>query len=382
MKNDLENARRKIDAIDEELVKLFLERLSVSKDVALVKKNAGGAVADPVREREILTRVTKAAGAENENAARMFFTTLFSISKARQRSIIKGDSPLVSEINNAVAGTGVFPTRAFVACCGTEGSYAQQAASLIVKIPTIVYFTGFEKVFEAVEQDLCPYGVLPVENSAAGSVSAVYDLMQKHRFHIVRAKRLKVDHVLLAPKGVKLADIREVVSHQHALNQCSEFIRKHPQLKAVPGLNTAAAAAQVAESSRRDLAVIASRACADLYGLDIIAESITDAQFNYTRFICIAKNLAIYPDSNKISVMMSLPHRPGSLNDIIAKFSSIGVNLTKLESRPVPGLDFEFKFTFDFEARPMDRAVQALMSELSTDPDIECFTFLGAYAEN
>lgn len=381
MKNDLENARRKIDAIDEELVKLFLERLSVSKDVALVKKNAGGAVADPVREREILTRVTKAAGAENENAARMFFTTLFSISKARQRSIIKGDSPLVSEINNAVAATGVFPTRAFVACCGTEGSYAQQAASLIVKIPTIVYFTGFEKVFEAVEQDLCPYGVLPVENSAAGSVSAVYDLMQKHRFHIVRALKLKVDHVLLAPPGVKMEEVREITSHPHALAQCSAFLKARQGVTVLPAGNTAVAAKELASSGRRDAAVIASRACADLYGLDVIAEHIQDAAYNYTRFICISKDLEIYPDANRISVMLSLPHRPGSLSAIISKFAAIDVNLTKLESRPVPGMDFEFSFVFDFEASVADPAVRSLLSELAQDPEIERFEFLGAYNE-
>lgn len=372
--------RKDIDEIDNRLAELLKRRIEIADEVASIKHASGCRVADPAREREILTRVTDMAGPDNESAIRLVFATLFSITKARQRQLLGGESPLISEIRSSEMEK--FPTKAVVACAGSEGSYAQLAASQIFPLPTILYFNDFEKVFEAVEKGLCPYGVLPIENSAAGSVAQVYDLMQKHRFHIVRAKRLKVDHVLLAPKGVKLADVREVVSHQHALNQCSEFIRKHPQLKAVPGLNTAAAAAQVAESSRRDLAVIASRACADLYGLDIIAESITDAQFNYTRFICIAKNLAIYPDSNKISVMMSLPHRPGSLNDIIAKFSSIGVNLTKLESRPVPGLDFEFKFTFDFEARPMDRAVQALMSELSTDPDIECFTFLGAYAEN
>ena len=170
--------------------------------------------------------------------------------------------------------------------------------------------------------------------------------------------------------------------HQHALAQCGEFLRSHPQFKTTPGQNTAGCAAELAESGRRDAAVIASRSCAALYGLDVIAESISDAQFNYTRFICIAKNLEIYPDSNKISVMLSLPHRPGALNEIISKFAAVGVNLTKLESRPVPGLDFEFRFIFDFEARPGDRAVQALISELSTDPDIERFTFLGAYAEN
>ena len=379
---DLGEARKKIDRIDEELVKLFLERLSVSREVALAKRENGGSVTDPAREREILSRVSEAAGPDNENAARLFFSTLFSISKARQRSLIKGRSPLVEDILRAVAtSTRVFPPRAFVACCGTEGSFAQQAAVRLVKVPTIVYFNSFEKVFEAVEKGLCAYGVLPVENSAAGSVTAVYDLMQTHRFHIARSVRLKVDHVLLAAPGVKLGDIREVASHPHALAQCSAFLKANPQIRAVPAGNTAVAAKDLAASGRKDAAVIASRACAELYGLDVVAEKLQDAAYNYTRFICISKGLEIYPDSNRITLMLSLPHRPGSLAEIISKFAAIDVNLTKLESRPIPGVDFEFRFIFDFEASPEDPSVQSLLSELSQDPEIEHFVFLGAYSE-
>ena len=381
MKN-LEQTRREIDRIDEGLVKLFLERLAVSRDVAMAKRETGGPVSDPAREREILTRVSEAAGPENENAARLFFSTLFSISKARQRGILKGDSPLVREIKESIAAhVNPFPSRAFVACCGTEGSYAQQAATRLVKVPTIMYFNSFEKVFEAVEKGLCAYGVLPVENSAAGSVTAVYDLMQKHSFHIVRAVRLRVDHVLLAPPGVKLSDVREVASHPHALAQCTAFFKAHPEIKAVPAANTAVAAKEIAASGRRDVAVIASRLCAELYGLQVVAEKIQDTVSNYTRFICISKGLEIYPDASKISIMLSLPHRPGSLAEIISKFAAIDVNLTKLESRPVPGVDFEFRFIFDFEASPSDGSVLSLLSELSLDPEIEHFAFLGAYGE-
>lgn len=379
---DLGEARKKIDRIDEELVKLFVERLAVSRDVALAKREKGGAVSDPAREREILSRVSEAVGPDNENAARLFFSTLFSISKARQRSLIKGESPLVKDIRSALAAPGrSFPSRAFVACCGTEGSYAQQAAVRLVKVPTIVYFNSFEKVFEAVEKGLCAYGVLPVENSAAGSVTAVYDLMQTHRFHISRAVRLRVDHVLLANPGTKLDGIKEIASHPHALAQCSAFMKAHPHIHATPATNTAVAAKELAASGRLDMGVIASRSCAELYGLEVVAEKLQDAAYNYTRFICISKNLEIYPDANRISLMLSLPHRPGSLAEIISKFAAIDVNLTKLESRPLPGVDFEFRFIFDFEASPEDQSVLSLLSELSQDPEIEHFVFLGAYGE-
>ena len=128
--------------------------------------------------------------------------------------------------------------------------------------------------------------------------------------------------------------------------------------------------------------MIASRACAELYGLDVIAERIQDAVYNYTRFICISKDLEIYPEAHKMSIMLSIPHRPGALAEIISKFAAIDVNLTKLESRPMPGMDFEFRFIFDFMASPQENAVQCLLSELSRDPEIEHFDFLGAYVES
>ena len=295
--------------------------------------------------------------------------------------MLNGDSPLVRSIQEAVKVGTPFPTRAVVACPGTEGSYAQQAVTLQFQIPTILYFNSFEKVFEAVEKGLCPYGILPIENSAVGSVAQVYDLMVRHHFHIVRAQRIKVDHVLLGCRGAKLDGVREVKSHPHALAQCGTFLKAHPGMKAIPGVNTAIAAKELSVGGRTDCAVIASRACAELYGLDVLAEGISDAAYNYTRFICISRNLEITPDADKFSVMMSLPHRPGSLNGIISKFAAIDVNLTKLESRPIPGMDFEFRFTFDFDSAPNNPAVLGLLAELSKDPEIEHFTFLGAYAE-
>lgn len=380
MKN-LDGIRAEIDAIDGELARLIRRRLEIAGDVAEAKRAAGTPVNDPARERAILSKVTEAVGPGCADAARLLFTTLFSVSKARQRAILNGESPVAAAIRKAVAETGAFPSRAVVACPGAEGSYAQQAVSRLFSLPTILYFNGFEKVFEAVEKGLCPYGILPIENSAAGSVAAVYDLMVKHRFHIARAVKVKVDHVLLANPGATCEELREIESHPHALAQCSAFLKAHPDVTAVPGSNTALAAEALAKSGRTDRAVIASRACAELYGLRILAEGIADAAFNYTRFICISRNLEVYPDANKFSFMMSLPHRPGALNGIISKFAAIDVNLTKLESRPIPGMDFEFRFTFDFEASPGNPAALGLLSELSQDPEIERFTFLGAYAE-
>lgn len=391
----LDEIRAEIDEVDGRIAALYAKRMGLAFEVAEAKGGSGGSVNAPAREREILWRVAEKvreladeAHARDEDdvrrlarGARLLFTTLFGISKARQRTMLRGRSPLVRRIEAAAAAAKPFPDAAVVACSGIDGSYAQQAVSRLFKFPSILFFPDFEKVFEAVEKGLCPYGVLPIENSAVGSVSQVYDQMLKHRFHIARAIRVKVDHVLLAKPGTKLEDVKEVWSHPHALAQCGGFIKTLGGAKAVPAANTAVAARAVAQGSAAGCAAIASRSCADLYGLEVLAEGIADASYNYTRFICISRDFAITPDAGKFSVMMSLPHRPGALNTIISKFAAIDVNLTKLESRPEPGLDFEFRFAFDFDASPSDPAVLGLVGELAQDPEIEKFAFLGAYAE-
>ena len=378
----LKDIRASIDALDSRIAALLAERMELADAVAEAKRASGGPVNDPVREREILTRLSSEVGPRCGRDVRTVYSALFGVSKARQRQQLMGGSPLDGEIDAAVARGAPDLGLAMVASCGAEGSYAQQAASRIFEVPTILYFNSFEKVFEAVESGVCPYGVLPVENSSAGSVAAVYDLMQKHRFHIVRALKLRIRHVLLGNPGASVDHLAEVSSHSHALSQCGEFLKSHPSLRAVPETNTAVAARELAASGRTDRAVIASRACAELYGLRVLADDVSDATDNYTRFICIARELSVSERANKLGVMLSLPHRPGSLCEVISKFAAIGVSLTKLESRPVAGSPFEFRFVFEFEASVKSPDVRALLSELSTDPEIDHFAFLGAYEES
>ena len=382
MKDTMESVRNEIDAIDDKLTELFIRRMNASERMAEVKREKSVPVQDPARERTILAKVAKAVGPDLENEARLLFTTLMSISRGRQRAELSGESEFAKGIAETTSATpNAFPSSATVACPGIEGSYSQQAACRLVNFPSILYFKEFDDIFSAVDKGMCDYGILPIENSAVGSVTAVYDLMAKHNFKIVRAVKLRIRHVLLASHGAKLEDIKEISSHPHAIAQCSEFLRSIPGVRSVPSTNTASAAAAVASSGRKDIAVIASRECAELYGLDIIKEEISNTASNYTRFICISKKSEIYPDAGKFSVMMSLNHRPGALTDVLVKFATAGVNLTKLESRPVPGSDFEFRFIFDFEASPRDPRVIKILSGFSTDPEIEHFTFLGAYSE-
>ena len=379
---ELSEIRKEIDAVDEEMTKLFVRRMACADQVAEAKRGTGKPVLDPGREREILAKVAERVGPALESEGKLLFSTLLSVSRGRQRAQLADDGMFAKTVAEAMSATpAIFPSKANVACPGAEGGYSQQAAVALVKFPSLFYFRDFESVFTAVEEGMCEYGVLPIENSTAGSVTQVYDLMAKHDFKIAKALKLRIRHVLLAPKGVKLADVKEIASHPQAIAQCAEFLKAHQGVRTVPASNTAAAAAELAKSGRKDAAVIASRECAELYGLDILADDISDTTSNFTRFICISRKTEIYPDANKFSLMMSLSHRPGSLADILIRFGAVGVNLTKLESRPVPGSDFEFRFIFDFEASPHDVRVVKLLSSLASDPEVEHFTFLGAYAE-
>ena len=377
---DIQDMRKEIDAIDDQLVQLFTQRMDVAARIADYKKAENLPIFVPAREREKLADVAEKAGPEMANYTRVLYSMLFELSRSYQSKRTDTISPLYDEITQAINNTPqLFPQTPMVACQGVEGAYSQIACEKIFKSPFILYFKNFEGVFNAIEKGLCQYGILPIENSTAGSVKKVYDLMVRHSFSIIRSFRLKIDHNLLALPGTKLEDIREVYSHEQAINQCSEFLQKLTGIKIIPMENTAVAAEMVAKSGRRDVAAISSRSCAELYGLKALASSIQDKGNNYTRFICISKNMEIYPGSDKTSIMMVLHHRPGALYRVMARLYALGINVTKLESRPLPDRDFEFMFYFDLDTSIYSEEFVQLMCEL--DDLCEEFKYLGSYSE-
>ncbi|MCQ2403182.1 MAG: chorismate mutase [Lentisphaeria bacterium] len=380
--NTLDTIRKDINSVDQQIVELMKQRFALSRQVADAKKGTGLPIHDPARERYILNQLCDQAGTEYATEIRMLYAKVFALSKARQRAHLNQGHELIDEIKDALQKSAQFPQRTLVACPGLEGAYTQLATTKFFPLPTILFFNNFEKVFEAVEQGLCPYGVLPVENTAAGSVIPVYDAMMQHKFHIVRSCRMRIDHVLLGKPGATLKDIQHVSSHPQALAQCTHFLKEHPSWSVTPSSNTAVAAKKLSEEGTVNQAVIASKECAELYGLTILADNLSDTTLNYTRFICISRNLEIFDNARKLSLMLELPHTPGSLSDLLDRFAVLDMNLTKLESRPIPGRDFQFLFTFDFEASPKDPKTLLLLEELASDPQITHFTFLGAYDEN
>ena len=377
---DITELRGEIDKIDDELLKLFCARMELSAQVADYKRERGLPIYVPAREREILQNVAQKAGTEFSDYARSLYSTIFELSRGYQAKRNGKETTLFREITAAIENTPrLFPRSAMVACQGVEGAYSQLACEKIFPNPMILYFKNFEGVFSAIEKGMCRYGVLPIENSTAGSVNQVYDLMIQHNFSIVRTFRLKVDHNLLVNPGTKLEDIREIYSHQQAISQCAGFLAKLPNVNVMAVENTAVAAEMVASSGRKDVAALSSRSCAQLYGLENIAPSIQDKGNNRTRFICISKNLEIYPGADKTSIMMILPHKPGALYRVLARIYTLGINVTKLESRPLPDREFEFMFYFDLETSIYSEEFVQLMCEL--DDFCEEFKYLGSFSE-
>ena len=377
---DLTQLRNEIDKIDDELVKLFGQRMDVAAQIADYKKENNLPILVPAREREKLADVADKAGTEMANYTRVLYSMLFELSRSYQSKRNDTKSALYQKITEAIENTPkLFPQAPMVACQGVEGAYAQIACEKMIKNPFIMYFKNFEGVFNAIDQGLCQYGILPLENSTAGSVKKVYDLMIHHNFSIVRTFRLKIDHNLLAMPGTKIADIREIYSHEQAINQCSAFLNSLSGVKIIPVENTAVAARMVAQSGRSDVAALSSRSCEELYGLSCLAANIQDKGNNRTRFICISKNLEIYPGADKTSIMMVLNHKPGALYKVLARLYVLGINVTKLESRPIPDRDFEFMFYFDLDTSIYSEEFVQLMCEL--DELCEDFKYLGSYCE-
>lgn len=381
---DIQDLRNQINELDAQLVPLFLKRMGMSLEVAKYKQANQMPVLDRTRERELLKKVSSMTDdADLSLYTRLLYAEIMGLSRSYQHKYLDAaGTALTEKLQTAIEASAKsdLPETAVVACQGVEGAYSSLACERLFKQPDIMFFRNFEGVFAAVQQGLCQYGILPIENSTAGSVNHVYDLMNQYNFYIVRSLRLKIDHSLLAKKGVQLSEIKEIFSHEQAINQCSVFLNSLPGVKVTVCENTAAAAKRVSESDRRDIAAISSRDCMELYGLSALSEGIQNSGNNYTRFICIGKNLEIFPGANKTSLMVTLPHRPGSLYDVLSRFYALDINLLKLESRPKPNSDFEFRFYFDIEASVYSEKFMRLMTELQEST--EQFCYLGSYSEN
>ena len=378
--SELEQSRGDIDAIDRQIVDLMKQRMETVAQVAEYKKANNIPVLDSGRERALLSKVGQEAGEELADYIQSMYRAIMAASRSYENGKLGRGSKVYDGIKKAMEETPqLFPQRPTVACQGIEGAYSQIACDRLFKAPSIMYFQSFDHVFKAVESGMCQYGILPIENSTAGSVNAVYDLMIRHNFSIVRSARLKVSHNLLAKPGTKLEDIRDVYSHEQALHQCAGYLAGLKNVAVHVVENTAVAARMVAQSDRSDVAALSSRFCAEQYDLEIVQDNVQDQDNNYTRFICISKKPEIYPGADRTSLMMTLPHKPGTLYNVLAKFYALNINLQKLESRPLPSREFEFMFYFDVEASVYAPEMEKLFRDLEAES--EQLRYLGTYHE-
>lgn len=372
---DLGEIRIEIDKIDSELIELFKKRMDCAKAVGLYKKENNIPVLNQNRENEILDNIEEKGG-EYGSHARLLFSNIMELSRALQHNIVGSGKKLRVDILNASSKMQTENVK--VGYQGIKGANGHEATLKLFPNGEAVNYKTFADVFDAVDREEVTYGVLPVENSTAGSVSAVYDLILKHRFYIVKALDLPIDYCLAGLKQSEFSDIEKVWSHPQSLSQCANYISKH-NFVSTPFENTAVAAREVANEKRLNVAAICSYKAAEEYGLKILDNHLQDDKGNTTRFIVISKTLCIPENANKISLCFSLPHVTGSLYGLLCRFNSLGLNLTKIESRPRKGKDFEYLFYLDFSGSVHSDNVIDLISQLSEEmPE---FSFLGNYCE-
>lgn len=372
---ELGEIRAEIDKIDSQLIELFKKRMDCARDVGLYKKATGTPILNTKREQEILDSVEERGG-EYGSHARLLFSNIMELSRALQHNIVCSGKELREEILNASSEMKTNDIK--VGYQGIKGANGHEATIKLFPNGTAVNYKTFSDVFDAVDKGEVSYGVLPVENSTAGSVSAVYDLILKHRFYIVGALDLPIDYCLGGLAQSEFSDIEKVWSHPQSISQCANYIAKH-DFEATPYTNTAIAARDVAKEKRLNVAAICSYKAAEEYGLKILDNHLQDDKGNTTRFIVISKQLYIPENANKISLCFSLPHVTGSLYGLLCRFNSLGLNLTKIESRPMKGKEFEYLFYLDFSGNVHKNNVIDLISQLSEEmPE---FSFLGNYCE-
>ncbi|MEE5991698.1 MAG: prephenate dehydratase domain-containing protein [Oscillospiraceae bacterium] len=401
---DLEELRSGINDLDKIIQDAFTQRMELCKQVAVYKTEHHMQVFQTDREKEILKRIRNNAPEGLESPSALLFQTIMDISKYLQyRELHKHTEPYQfkplelspippysnggrcsvesqhvspeANANHAEAQLSPIPPYT-VACQGSAGANSETAAKQIFGNDCQPEFLPtFADVFEAVQCGKVQFGIIPVQNSTAGSVVQAYDLMSEYNFYICSSTVVEITNCLAVRKGTTLSQVKDVYSHPQALSQCSHFIGNHNMTAHEYG-NTATAAELVANSNQ-PIGAICSESCAQLHGLEILETHISDYVPNYTQFFCISKELLLSEKADRISVVLKLPHEEGSLYRLLSKFVIGNMNLLKLESRPIRNGSFEVMFYLDFSGNIHDASVSALLSDLSEN--LEYFKFLGNY---
>ena len=380
---DLQTLRQDIDAIDRQMVELFRRRMDVTHRVGEYKRAQGIPVLDQERERQVLQNKGELAGEELRPAVITLYQTIMALSRRQQRDLMgQGPgNPGVLRWQEAQANSRQPVAAPRVVYQGVPGAYSEQAALNFFGPGTGTDgLEQFEDCFLALREGRADYAVLPIENSSTGAIRQIYDLLTQYECYIVGETTVRVEHCLMAPKGATLDTITHVYSHEQGLFQCERYLNAHPDWKQVPQADTAGSAQMVADSGDITKAAICSARAAELYGLTILAHAINHNSHNTTRFVVVSPRLELRPGADKISTLFVLPHEVGSLHEVLTVFAVHGLNMVKLESRPLPERSWQYMFFLEFTGQPDDPAVGDALHELAQTTGE--FRVLGGFRSN
>ena len=354
---DLTELRGQLDEIDEQIVALYEKRMDVCREVAGYKINTGKKVFDRQREQEKLAKVKSMT--QNDFYARgaaELFELLMSVSRKLQyrmltESGVEGRLPFI--------GVDEFDAKkARVVFQGADGAYSQAAMMKYFgnQIKSF-HVDTFREAMEAIDEGAADFAVLPIENSTAGIVSENYDLLAEFEDYIVGEQIIKIEHCLMGLPGTRLEDVKTVYSHPQSLMQSAKFLSEH-DWQLISMQNNAFAAKKVASEGRMDQAAIASEHAAEIYGLEVLKKGVNQSDSNSTRFIIVTNQRIFLRNAKKISICFEVPHESGSLYHVLSHFIYNDLNMTRIESRPIPERSWEYRFFVDFEGNLADEAVK------------------------
>ena len=364
----LDELREQIDDIDAQMIALFEKRMSVTKQVGEYKKAHALPVLDRKREEEVLAK--KEAMLKNKylkTEVKDFFGSIMAISRRQQRALLDGsDGAEQFALYKNVVRTARMPVKKpRVLYQGVPGAYAEEA--------TVLFFGAdvdrdccrtWRELFEKLIADTADYIVVPIENNSTGSINAVYDLLAEYGAYVVGEQMVKVDHCLAALPDVQIEEIQDIYSHEQGFFQSEEFLWQYPHWQHHAMLNTAAAAQLVHDCAERTKAAVCSRHAADLYGLTVLREGINTSKDNFTRFFIVSKTMEVRERSDKVSLMFTLPHEAGTLNRILEIFAVHQMNMLRLESRPISGKSWEYRFFVDVEGNLLNEEFDSALYEI------------------
>ena len=363
---DLLEIRDDIDVIDKKILEIFSKRMNLAEEVANFKMTNGRPVLDKKREEEKLERLCNGANDDFQRVGIFeLFELIMSISRKKQYQLLakKGMSDFGYEKVDAYRTEGIT-----VVYQGVEGAYSYAALKDYFPEGTANFSVKtWREAMDALSNGKAEYGVLPIENSTYGAVGEMYDLLSEYDLSIIGEEILSIDHALLGIPGSTISDIKKVYSHPQALGQCSAFLEEHPKWERESTLNTAVSAKMVRDSGDKSLAAIAGEVNASLYGLEVLKSHIQNEKNNQTRFFVLSRKKIYKKDSDKISICFELPNKEGALYRILSHFAFNSINMSRIESRPIPSKPFEYRFFVDVEGHLMDEGMQNALLGLSEE---------------